>query len=185
MLNPSGLSHFLYRHPWIRPVLWLLVLIWALYLVRGQISFVASTSWRSAKIITGWWWAVLKTLLVLAAQLCIAVPGTALAYGLIAHVLCPIAAIALSRFLDLAELPPAPPPTPRSFRYTHTHDNGEAYTHRYTPEEIEALREAMAREFGEEVRRANEREEREARQHSNSRASGKSKGKAKKRNRHA
>lgn len=186
MARPSKADVFFHRHPWIRPTLWFLVGIWSIYLIRKPIFFVRRLSWSSAKIICGWWWAILKTLFHLAIQLSVAVPGTALAYIFVAYGIYPAVTIACKYVADLLEKAAAPPSPPRSFQYTHTHTNGESFTHTYTEEDVELLREAILQEamaeYREEMRRA---QERNPEQNHFPKGSGKAQRKARKRNRHA
>jgi hypothetical protein len=88
-------------------------------------------------VIFGWWWTIAKTVLVLAGQLCIAVPGTGAAYLIAVHAIYPMIKIAFSFFLDMVVLALSPPSLPpSSYQYTHTHCNGQSYTHTHDADEI-------------------------------------------------
>jgi hypothetical protein len=142
-------------------------------------SNVTSTVWRCFTMILGWWWAIAKTIFVLGGQLCIAVPGTGVAYLITVYILYPVLHLCFSYFLDLVELfVSPPPPPPRSYQYTHTHSNGQLYTHTHDAEEMQA---AFQSAFEEKLRERREREEREMRQQSSAKGTGKSKRKGKKR----
>jgi len=162
-----------------RPLLWLLVVIWVTYYTRGMLFNATSITWRALTTILRWWKAIAITLYVLCGQLCIAVPGTAMAYIIPVYVIYPIASIAYSYIADLVKQALSPP-APRLFQYTHTHSNGETFTHTYGEEEMEHIREAY-RDAYEQRLREQEREGRENRRYGNATGTGKSKRKNKKR----
>ena len=134
-------------------------------------------------MISGWWWAIVKTIFILCGQLCITVPATGVVYLFAVYIIYPIIDVAFSYFCDQAKIAlyPPPPLPLRSFQYTHTHSNGQSYTHTHNAEEIEGMREAFQHVSEEQLRSGREREERDLRQQNSERGTGKSKRKGKKR----
>lgn len=105
----------------VHPFLWLLVTIWIAYYARGMLFYAMSFVWSALKTILGWWKAIAKTLYTLFGQLCIALPGTAIACLIGLRVVYPITSISYSYIVDLITSALSPPPPPRLFQYTHTH----------------------------------------------------------------
>jgi hypothetical protein len=183
MINALNLNQLFCRYPWIRFILWLLVAIWTVYFVRGSILNVIDAVWSMFTMISGWWWAVVKTIFVLCGQLCITVPATGVVYLFAVYIIYPIIDVAFSYFLDQAKMALSPPPPPplRLFQYTHTHANGQSHTHTHDAEKIEEMREVYQHISEEQLRERRERAERDLRQQNSERGTGKSKRKGKRR----
>jgi len=170
----------LYYYTRVRPFLWLLIVFWATYYTRGLSFYVAGFAWNILTTLLGWWKAIAKTLYLLGGQLCLAVPGTGLAYLAAVHAIYPIIRIAysyISRLLALALSPPSPPAS-RTYQYTHSHSNGEMFTCVYDEEEMKDI---LCDALEESLRELQEAEEMERRSRGNARGMGKSKRKNKKR----
>lgn len=185
MISALNTNQLFCQYPWIRFILWLLVAIWTVYFVRRSILNVIDAVWSMFTMISGWWWAVIKTIFVLCGQLCITVPATVMAYLFAVYVIYPIVDVAFSYFLDQAKIAlfPPPPAPLRSFQYTHTHANGQSYTHTHDAGKIEEMREAFQHVSEEQFRERQERAERDLHQQNRERgtATGKSKRKGKRR----
>lgn len=176
-----AINRFFYRHPWIRPTLWIAVVSWAMYFARAPILFAMRNVWTAFSVpsmtLLKWWWSVIGTLYTLAGQLCVAIPATALAYFTMVHILWPIFAAATILVLEFLTAKPEPP-HPQSFEYTHTHSNGQSFTHNMSRDEMaEILRAAVE----EELRERREQAEKEAQsQRSSQGAKSKRRGKKRK-----
>ena len=122
----AGPLHYYTR---LRPFLWLLVILWAVYYTRRILFYVSAIVWNILTTLLGWWMAIAKTLYLLGGQLCLAVPGTGIAYLVAVYAIYPISRIAYSYISGLLVLAVSPPPLPsRTYQYTHTHSNGEMFT---------------------------------------------------------
>ena len=127
---------FFRRHRWFIPILWIIAFLWIAYWASYPMFYLARVTWGYFFVLLKWWWAVAKTLYVLAGQLLITVPATVLTYFIASYAVRFILSAVeyvlelLDKQLTAAEFRPS-----CSRTYSHTHSNGRTYTHTHGPDE--------------------------------------------------
>lgn len=191
-MGSINLDPFFRRHKWILPTLWVMVSLWIVYWVSYPVFYMTRVTWGWLFVLLKWWWAVGKTLYVLAGQLLIAVPATALAC-FIAYYAIDFTLSIVGYMLNSLEKRLKEAESKSSNTYSHTHSNGRTYTHTHGPEEDaeEDVEEDMGYEFRPEhesmirailemkLRQKREEEDRERRRSNNATGSVNSKSKRK------
>ena len=113
-----------------------MVFLWIAYWASYPTFYLARVTWGCFFVLLKWWWAVAKTLYVLAGQLLITVPATVLTYFIASYaVRFTLSAVEyvlelLDKQLKAAESRSSSPRT-----YSHTHSNGRTYTHTHGPDD--------------------------------------------------